>query len=158
MNEDINQEILNELRKLRRQSQISVYMSLLALAVLAGYFAFLRPQLYRTSAVREILATQRPAATPEAPAAVWSSIESALDRGDNKSALSIARGYVARQPGYHYAHATLGSVYVATGDLTNAEVAYCRAVELYPIEEHEKPLAAIRKRLARERAGQGQSK
>lgn len=40
MNDDINQEILAELRKLRRQSQVSVYMSLLALAVLAAYVAF----------------------------------------------------------------------------------------------------------------------
>jgi hypothetical protein len=34
-------------------------------------------------------------------------------------------------------------------DFTNAEAAYAQAVELYPIAEHEKALAAIRKRLAR---------
>lgn len=87
---------------------------------------------------------------------MWSSIELALDRGDNKSALSIARGCVTRQPNYHYAYATLGSVFVAIGDFTNAESAYMRSVELLPVEENEKILTAIRKRLARERAAPAQ--
>ena len=94
MSEDINQEILAELRKLRRQSQLSVYMSLLALAVLAAYVAFLRPQIVRSTTVRDILAKQSPAVAQDAPSGVWPSIEAALDRGDNKSALSIARGFV----------------------------------------------------------------
>ena len=158
MNQDTNQEILNELRKLRRQSQLSVYLSLLALAVLAAYVAFLRPQLVRSTGVRDILAKQSPAVAQDAPSGVWPSIEAALDRGDNKGALSIARGFVARQPNYHYAHATLGSVLMATGDFTNAETAYQRAVELLPVEENEKMLTAIRKRLARERATPAQRK
>lgn len=105
--------------------------------------------------MRDILATQQQGEAPPAQASAWAGIESALDRGENQRALSIARGFAARQPNFHYSHACLGSVYVAAGDFTNAETAYSRAVELYPSEENEKALAAIRKRLARERAAQG---
>src|SRR6266540_3734068 len=146
MNGDINQEILNELRRLRRLSQWSVYLCLLVLGVFAAYITFFRPQLLRSRSARDSQAT------------VWSSIEAALDRCDNQRALSIAQSFVQRQPGYHYAHAILGSVYVAMSDFTNAEAAYVRAFELYPTAEHEKALAAIRQRLARERAKEAQAK
>ena len=72
--------------------------------------------------------------------------------------LSLAQSFVARLPNYHYTHACLGGVYVAMNDFTNAEAAYVRAVELYPAEEHEKALAAVRKRLARERGTQAQAR
>ncbi len=158
MNGDINQEILNELRRLRRLSQWSVYLCLLVLGVFAAYITFFRPQLLRSRSARDAQATVRQGSAPDSQETVWSSIEAALDRGDNQRALSIAQSFVQRQPGYHYAHAILGSVYVAMSDFTNAEAAYVRAFELYPTAEHEKALAAIRQRLARERAKEAQAK
>ena len=149
MNEDINQEILRELRRLRRSSQWSVYLCLLALGLLAAYFAFIRPQLVRSRFARDVdgyQRTQQPFANSGDP---WADVRTALDRGDNQKALSLAKSLVARQPDDHYSHATLGSVHVAMNDFTNAEVPYARAVELYPVEDNEKALAAIRKRLAR---------
>ena len=149
MNEDINQEILHELRRLRRSSQCSVYLCLLAFGVLAAYVAFVRPQLPRSRFARDVDAYQRTQQLPADSGDAWTDIQAVLDRGDNQKALSLAKAFVTRQPSYHYSHATLGSVYVAMNDFTNAEAAYVRAVELYPAEEHEKALAAIRKRLAR---------
>ena len=84
----------------------------------------------------------------------WTKADAALNQGDNKKALSIAKEFCALQPNYHYAHAVLGSVYVALNDLPNAELAYVRAVELYPAEEHEKALAAVRKRLIKHRGNE----
>lgn len=55
-------------------------------------------------------------------------------------------------PKYYYAYVVLGATYVATGDFTNAESSYVRAVQLYPDEENEGALAAVRKRLANDRA------
>lgn len=154
MNEDINQDILQELRRLRRSSQWSVYLCLLAFAALAAYFAFVRPQLTRSRFAHDADAYRRTQQQPADSGDAWSDIMAAVDRGDNQTALSLAKSFVARQPTYHYSSATLGSVYVAMNDFTNAEAAYARAVELYPVEEHEKALAAIRKRLARERGAQ----
>jgi cytochrome c-type biogenesis protein CcmH/NrfG len=146
MNEDINQQILQELRAIRRSAQWSVYLGLLALGVLAAYFLFVRPQFSRSRIDRYLDARQPSQPVPADP---WSDITAALDQGDNQKALSLAQGFVTRLPNYHYTHACLGSVYVAMNDFTNAEAAYVRAVELYPAEEHEKALAAVRKRLTR---------
>ena len=155
MNEDNNQEILQELRRLRRSSQWSVYLCVLAFGVLGAYFAFIRPQSGRSRFARDVDAYQR-VQQPADGGDAWTDIQAALDRGDNQKALTLAKSFVTRQPGYHYSHATLGSVYVAMNDFTNAETSYARAVELYPVEEHEKALAAVCKRLARERGAQAQ--
>ena len=160
MNEDTNQEILKELRSLRRHTQFSAYAAVLVLALGIGYVSWLRRE--RQSAWQANY--QARSATPSQNAVqntqedVWPSIDAALDRGDNQKALSTARSFVARQPGYYYAHASLGNVYLAMNDFTNAEAAYLRAVQLYPGEEYEKALAAIRKRLARDRGTQSQIK
>jgi len=151
MNEEINQEILIELRRMRRINQFAAYFMILFVAAGIAYAAWLHHERDRSR-----LAYDRSRSSEQTPP--WQSIEVALDRGENTKALSIAQSFVARQPGYHYSHATLGSVYVAMGDFTNAEAAYARAVELYPSEENEKVLAAIRKGLARDRAVKSQVK
>ena len=151
MNEDINQEILSELRRMRRSSEVAVYFAIVFVVAGVGYVAWLRHERERSS---QAYYQSRSSAQTSA----WQGTESALDRGDNAKALSIAQSFAARQPAYHYAHACLGSVYVAMGDFTNAEAAYARAVELYPDENHKKALAAIRKGLAGQRATQSPSK
>ncbi len=151
MNEEINQEILIELRRMRRINQFAAYFMILFVAAGIAYAAWLHHERDRSRQ-----AYDRSRSSEQTPP--WQSIEVALDRGENTKALSIAQSFVARQPGYHYSHATLGSVYVAMGDFTNAEAAYARAVELYPSEENEKVLAAIRKGLARDRAVKSQVK
>ena len=151
MNEDINQKILSELRSLRRLAQWSVWLSALAFVVLAVYFSFARSQLLRSRFAREVDASQRAVQPTADTGDAWSDIQAALDRGDTQKALFLAKGFVARVPSYHYPHACLTTVYVAMNDFTNAEAACIRAVELYPCEEHEKALAAIRKRLVKER-------
>ena len=67
---------------------------------------------------------------------------------DFPAALSMAQALVARQPNYYYGHAYLGAIYLAMGDVTNAEAQYSRAYELFPNEESQKDLAAVRKRMA----------
>ncbi|HEU0009587.1 MAG TPA: hypothetical protein VFT34_07215 [Verrucomicrobiae bacterium] len=158
MNEDTNQEILKELRSLRRHSQFSAYVGVLIVAVGIGYVSWLRWE--RQSAWRANYQTRTAPppqnAVKDTQEGVWPSIDAALDRGDNQKALSIAQNFVARQPGYYYSHASLGNVYLAMNDFTNAETAYLRAVQLYPAEEYEKALTAIRKRLARDRGSEAQ--
>ncbi len=89
--------------------------------------------------------------TPQqSPARPWREVSAAMDRLDYQTALSLAQQLVAKQPNYYYGHAYLGSIYLGLGDVTNAERQFLRAYELWPDEENEKSLAAIRKRLARE--------
>ena len=74
-----------------------------------------------------------------------------MDRFEYPKAVSLLQGLIARQPSYYYGYSYLGNVYLAMGDLTNAEAQYLRAYELFPDEDNQKPLTAIRKRIAKER-------
>ena len=70
-----------------------------------------------------------------------------MSRQDFQSALSMANTLVERQPNYYYGQSYLGVIYMAVGNLTNAESHYLRAYELFPDEQAEKDLAAVRKRM-----------
>lgn len=160
MNEDVNEQILSELRSLRRHTQLSAYMAIVCVAIAIGFGTWLRFERERSSRAyyQSRSAAQPGSSVQPSQETVWPTIEAALDQGDNRKALTLAQSFVARQPRYHYSHATLGSVYVAIGDYTNAEAAYMKAVELYPFEDHEKALASIRKRLATDRGTSAQAR
>lgn len=71
-----------------------------------------------------------------------------MSRQNFPEALFIAKSLVANQPNYAYGHSYLGYVYLAMNDITNAETQYLQAEKLFPSEDNEKDLAAIRKLLA----------
>jgi cytochrome c-type biogenesis protein CcmH/NrfG len=126
MSEDINQEILAELRKLKRVFYVILVFIILG-ALPAFYAGFTRGYSQANS---------------------WDRVRTAMSRQDFPAALSMAQALVARQPDYYYGHAYLGAIYLAMGDVTNAETQYSRAYKLFPNEESQKDLAAVRKRLA----------
>ena len=126
MSEDINQEILAELRKLKR-----VFYLILVFIVVGSVPAF-------------YAGFKRGLSTPDS----WDQVTTAMRHQDFRAALSLGRALVASQPNYYYGHAYLGAIYLALGDVTNAEAKYSRAYELFPSEESEKDLAAVRKRIA----------
>jgi cytochrome c-type biogenesis protein CcmH/NrfG len=149
MNQDINEELLGELRSIRRHTQYEACFMIIMALVLIAYMTWSRLERQRAWQGTPQPTTQR---NDSASKEVWPSIDAALDQGENQKALTIAQEFVARQPQYYYAHATLGTVYLATGDYSNAEAAYVRAVDLYPDEHNEKALSAIRKRLGAQEA------
>ena len=126
MSEDISQEILVELRKLKRVFYL-ILIFIVVGSVPAFYSGFTRGLSKADS---------------------WDRVTTAMRRQDFPAALSMGRALVAAQPNYYYGHAYLGAIYLAMGDLTNAEAQYSRADELFPNEESEKDLAAVRKRKA----------
>jgi cytochrome c-type biogenesis protein CcmH/NrfG len=126
MSEDINQEILVELRKLKRVFYVILVLIIVG-SVPAFYAGFTRG-LPKTDS--------------------WDRVTTAMKRQDFPAALSMGQALVAGQPNYYYGHAYLGAIYLAMGDVTNAEAQYSRAYELFPNEESEKDLAAVRKRVA----------
>ena len=123
MDDNTNQQILAELRKIRWQVLIIVTAACLAFVALA------------------------PSRTSSQPDS-WERVTSAMRRQDFPTALSVALKLVDQQPNYYYGHSYLGAIYLAMGDVTNAETQYSRACQLFPNEESEKDLAAVRKRLA----------
>jgi cytochrome c-type biogenesis protein CcmH/NrfG len=126
MTDGINEEILLELRKLKRATYLIMVFVLLSILP-AFYYSFRRAQ---------------PAANS------WDTVNTAMRRQDFRAALSQARSFVTAQPYYHYGHAYLGAIYLAMGDVTNAHTCYLHAYELFPNEQNEKDLDAVRKRLS----------
>jgi cytochrome c-type biogenesis protein CcmH/NrfG len=127
MSEDINQEILVELRKIRTISRRMCYLIVVFIIVCAVPF-FQQGRRQDSDS--------------------WQQVRAAVDRGDCQKALSMAQALVARQPDYAYGRAYLGFVYLAMDDLTNAEAEYSRAYQLFPDEADQKYLDAVRKRMA----------
>ena len=159
--EDINQQILVELRKLRRSSEIGSFFALAALAILVGYiFLRLRPALQRSRSEQQVeQARQQESARLNQPSRTsssdsqpspWEEVSRAMNRFDYPKAITLLRDLIARQPTYYYGYSYLGSVYLTMGELTNSEAHHLRAWELLPDEENEKALAVVRKRIARE--------
>ena len=130
MSDDINQEILTELRKANSLSRRMFYLILLFVIV----------------TVLSVAIDQHLRSSSQADS--WQQVTTAMRQQDFPKALSVAEALVARQPNYYYGQAYLGAIYLAMNDVTNAEVHYSRAYELFPNEESEKNLAAVRKRLA----------
>lgn len=130
MSDDINREILGELRKLKRVFYLMLV--LIAIGVVPAFFRGFSRGISQ--------------AGPS-----WQSVDTAMKRQDFPKALAEAQALVAQQPNYYYGEAYLGVIYLAMGDLTNAESHYLRAYELFPNEESQKDLAAVRKRLAEQR-------
>ena len=124
---DINQEVLAEIRKLRR---LQFWSSILALLVLVAFVAFFVSRM------------------PKPPASVWSEVSNAMRRSDYTKALGLAQVLEAKHPDDYYAHWYLGNIYLAIGDPAHAEAEYSRAYELLPSEDLEKRLRAVQKRRA----------
>jgi tetratricopeptide (TPR) repeat protein len=127
MSDNINQEILTELRKIRTISRRMCYLIVIFIIVCAmpGFYYGTRDS-----------------------ADSWERVRTVMSRQNFQSALSMAQSLVARQPNDYYGHSYLAYVYLAMGDVTNAEVEYFKADELFPSEENDKDVAAVRKRLA----------
>ena len=125
MSEDINQEILKELQKSRRSSQM-----------LLGFIGIV------------LLIVSYSRQKPSEPTHSWSAVQTAIQQLDYPKALSLAQANVALLPSDYYGHSYLGIIYLAMGDITNSEAEYFRAYQLFPSEDNDKNLAAVRKRLA----------
>ena len=127
MSEDTNERTVAELRRIR--FALYILVAILLLGFLPVFFrGFSR------------------GVAEAAPS--WERVRTAMSRQDFHAALSMANGLVEREPNYYYGQAYLGAIYLAVGDLTKAESHYLRAYELFPNEEADKDLAAVRKRLA----------
>jgi cytochrome c-type biogenesis protein CcmH/NrfG len=133
MSYDTNEQVLKELRRLRRGCEITYVILFLILAGVG--FA--------------IYAGAKAKAQREKRTESWGTVRAAMDRFDYDKAYEIAQRIVAKYPSNYFGHTYLGSISIATGHFQNAERHYGRAYELLPSEENEKILQAVRKRLGR---------
>ena len=127
MSEDINNEILKELKRSRRFNQ--TVMVVIGVVVILNLVFHTRPA---------------------EPTLSWSAPQSAIRQLDYARAVSLVKANIAHQPNDYYGYQYLGIIYLAMGDLTNSETQFSRSYALFPSEENEKYLAAVRKRMSSE--------
>ena len=130
----MNEEII--IKEMRKQTQFTKWFSIGALTLLV-LFMFIYPKVsveltkkYRTQAK---------------PGPSWTQVSNLMDRAEFEQALKMANELLTKSPNYDYAHSWVASIYLAMHDLKNAENYYARAFELFPSEDNEKMLSAIRK-------------
>ena len=58
----------------------------------------------------------------------------------------MTQQFLAAHPDDYYAHGYLGYIYLQMGDLAHAREEYSRSYELWPSEDTQKHLEAVRKR------------
>jgi len=82
----------------------------------------------------------------------WDGVYEQLDQGRMEEGLRIAQQLIESSPHYYYAHSCLADAYLANGDVSNALEHYTVAFELFPSEDMEQELQAIRKRVQMEQS------
>ena len=70
----------------------------------------------------------------------------AADRARASTSQRLTQEFLAAQPDDYYAHGYLGYIYLQMGDLARAAEEYSRSYELWPSENTQKHLEAVRKR------------
>src|SRR5207244_4237749 len=99
MNEDISQEILAELRRVRSIGRGALW--LLSLLLVVSVLTFPMSRRSRSTST----------------AASWESVNTAMRQQNFPKAMAEAQALVAQQPNYYYGHGYLGAIYLATGDI-----------------------------------------
>jgi cytochrome c-type biogenesis protein CcmH/NrfG len=82
----------------------------------------------------------------------WSEVRCLIDRQEFKRAFAVAERLVAQAPRNPYGHSVLGQLFLAVDDIKNAEIQYSMAYDLFPSDEAQETLQALRKRMATEHA------
>ncbi|MEK9138564.1 MAG: hypothetical protein AAB393_15685 [Bacteroidota bacterium] len=137
MNEETEKQILNELRRLNTFNRRSLVFIPVFIVAIVGLLIFMD---YLTGRLR----WQKP------HSASWTEVQLAMDREDNDEALRLATILMTKSHTNYYGESWLGSIYHAKGELQQAEQHYARAYDLFPTEDGEKKLTAIRKVLKQE--------
>jgi predicted Zn-dependent protease len=148
MNDDSNQQLIDGLRELTaqlRQLRHATNTALVVCVLLVIGFGIYLPMRYRslaTSHSRQL--------TQQTPTDSYTAVRSAMDCLDYDKATQMLQRLVQQYPNDYYAFACLGNIAVTTGKLKDAETYYSRAYALFPSDDYEKPLRAVRKRIATE--------
>jgi tetratricopeptide (TPR) repeat protein len=129
------EEVLQELRKLVRSNYVAAFVSSLLLICVIWFFPTRRT------------VTQQP---QQSQGDSWSAVRVLEDRTDFDKAFAMSQRLVAKYPSDPFGYSHLGNISLATGQLKEAENYYSRAYALFPSDDYEKALRAVRKRLQSE--------
>jgi cytochrome c-type biogenesis protein CcmH/NrfG len=129
------EEVLQELRKLVRSNYVAAFVSSLLLICVIWFFPTRRT------------VTQQP---QQSQGDSWSSVRAMEDHTEFDKAFAMAQRLTTKYPSDPFGYSHLGNISLATGHLKEAESYYARAYAMFPTDDYEKALRAVRKRLQAE--------
>ncbi|MFC1453543.1 tetratricopeptide repeat protein [Verrucomicrobiota bacterium] len=141
MHEETDKQILDELRRLNAFAQKSTKMNVIAVSVLCIFVVLflvsisLRHRLY-----------SRTTATSQGTDS-WHEVRSLMDTAQYDKAKAVVQALIEKSPDYYYGYSYLAGIHLAEGNLVEAEASFEKAYGLFPLEENEDNLIAIRKAL-----------
>lgn len=134
MNTETEEKILDELQKqtaLQKKANRASQIALLILLIFVATIPF-RERLYS--------AHHTASPTPDS----WNQAKHLLNQGSTASGKEMIERLLKQFPDYYYGHTLMGWGHQMSGNLEAAEKSYAKAAELYPTEENQKELEAIR--------------
>lgn len=133
MNDQINQQILDELRRQTKLGKSSTIITSVVFIIILIVAVLITP--YIASKFKNIPQQQSPPS--------WGEVNSLFDSCNYQEALRIAKTLTNKSPNYWYGYSYIGSIYNAMGDHKNAEINFAKAYELFPTKENKEKLHAI---------------
>jgi Tfp pilus assembly protein PilF len=138
MSEEIQQQILDELRnqtaigkKYRRDGRIFLIVFLILFIGVVAATPFMHRLLSSASASSQRVDS-------------WTLARDLIYQGEDSKAEAMLQKLLKRSPDFYYGYSLLGFLYQVHGDAKKAEVNYAKAYDLFPTEENQKTLDAIR--------------
>ena len=151
MNEETDKLLLDELRSINAQIKKANRISTVAMIVLGVFFVlFLATIPFRQWIVAHLKSTSQ--ATDS-----WQEARSLLDQVEDQKGKEMLERLVRKYPDYYWGHVLMGLVHQKSGNLEASEKSYARAAELFPDEDNEKTLAAIRKVIQKRKETENQA-
>ncbi|HEV2045893.1 MAG TPA: DUF2007 domain-containing protein [Chthoniobacterales bacterium] len=131
-------DILDELKKLRGRIENNTALVVLLFVGLVFY------------ALIQVNLSTRSSGSPSRQTDSWNLAHAAMDKFDYDKAADIVQRLIQKNPNYYYGYSFLGHIALARNRLKEAEGYFARSYELFPTDENEQKLQAVRKRLAAE--------
>jgi len=149
MSEETERQIVEELRNLNAVARKTSKATTIALLIL-GVFVV---AFFATVPLRHKLYSR--VTSPSQERDTWAQARTLMDEGEMDKGKEMLERLLREYPDYYYGHALLAFFYQEIGDLNAAEKSYAQAADLFPTEENEETLEAIREAIQRKERAAG---
>jgi tetratricopeptide (TPR) repeat protein len=133
---DENNTIQLILKELQSQTRYLRQSALLGVVAIVALFVFIGISTYRVLTIEHHKKDTAPS---------WNQVQLLDDQGKHDEALKMALSILLNSPSDWYSNSYVAAIYLAKGDLINAEKYYAVAYQLFPSDENSKMLIAVRK-------------
>ncbi len=126
------------LKELQSQTRYLRQSALLGVVAIIALLVFIGISTYRVLTIEHHKKDTAPS---------WNQVQYLNDQGKHDEALKMALSILQNSQNDWYSNSYVAAIYLAKGDLKDAEKYYAIAYQLLPSDENSKMLTAVRKRI-----------